>query len=179
MTKKTELVIESECNVKFNGLDAITRKKIVEETTYFLHYARYTPAYKLGRWDGKISYSTIGGRTYFSLLDRVLPIVLENGYDVDIVDKRKKYSFSFPKVTNSYLIDNLKSPVWPSGHKNEGEPIMLMDHQVNMINNYLENLHSIYEISTGSGKCIGYNTKIDIKINNKDFENYLTKEKGD
>jgi len=44
--------------------------------------------------------------------------------------------------------------MWPKGHRFEGEPIILNDHQVTSINNYLENPQSLQEIATGAGKTI-------------------------
>jgi hypothetical protein len=77
------LRIEDEVNCKFIDLDPHTRRKIVEALKYFIPQARHTPAYKLGRWDGTTSFATVGGGTYVNLLDRVLPILAENGYDLE------------------------------------------------------------------------------------------------
>jgi superfamily II DNA or RNA helicase len=112
------------------------------------------PAFKLGRWDGKIAFATIGGRTYLNMLDRVLPIVLDAGYEIDvnlhIVDERPEYVFKFPEITEDMFADK----VWPPGHTFAGEPIMLRDYQVEAIKRYIDNLHSIQSISTGAGKTL-------------------------
>ena len=81
---KCILEIRDEVNVKFVGLDVKTRRKISEEVKYFLPYAYHMPAYKLGRWDGCVRFCDVGGRTYMNLLDRLLPIVQQAGYDVEI-----------------------------------------------------------------------------------------------
>ena len=44
-----------------------------------------------------------------------------------------------------------------------------------MINVLLDNLHGIIESSTGSGKCIDYDTEIVIDVENKDFLEFLKK----
>ena len=92
------LEIKDEVNVRFVGLDVKTRRKISEETKYFLPYAYHMPAYKLGRWDGCVRFCDIGGRTYMNLLDRLLPIVTREGYNVDVVDHRQSWSFDFVDV---------------------------------------------------------------------------------
>lgn len=148
--KKTILEICDEVNCRFNGLDIITRRKLVNELSYFLPYARHTPAYKLGRWDGKIRYADIGGRTYINLLDRLLPIIENAGYEIDLVDNRIPHSFTFDSVNeNSY-----SHIVWPEGHVCENEPIILRDYQINVINKFLEFPQGVQEISTGAGKTL-------------------------
>jgi superfamily II DNA or RNA helicase len=44
--------------------------------------------------------------------------------------------------------------VWPKGHVQEGEPIMLRDYQVDAINLFLEHPQALQEIATGAGKTI-------------------------
>ena len=93
--KKCILEITDEVNCRLNDLDITTRRKLVDELSYFLPYARHTPAFKLGRWDGKIRYADIGGRTYINLLDRLLPIIERAGYEIDLVDNHISYSLIF------------------------------------------------------------------------------------
>lgn len=146
----TKLIIQDEVNCKFLNLDPMTRRKMVDELKYFLPYARHLPAVKLGRWDGSMSYCDIAGRTYLNLLDRVLPIVQAQGYEIEIEDMRIPHSFEFEKVNeNSYSHIS-----WPKGHPLEGKPIIVKDHQVDVINTYLENLTGINIAPTGSGKTL-------------------------
>lgn len=148
--KTCTLNILDQVNVKFDGLDAYTRRLIVDALKFEIPYARHMPAYKLGRWDGKVSFATAGGGTYLNLLERVLPLVIENGYDIDIDDQRPEHDFSFPDVHDAMLADR----VWPEGHPMAGLPIMLRDYQVDAIRRFLEHLQSIQSISTGAGKTI-------------------------
>ena len=89
------LEIKDEVNVRFVGLDVKTRRKISEETKYFLPYAYHMPAYKLGRWDGCVRFCDVGGRTYLNLLDRLLPLVTEAGYEIEVDDQRQPIQLSF------------------------------------------------------------------------------------
>ena len=95
---KCVLEIRDEVNVRFVGLDVKTRRKISDEVKFFLPYAYHMPAYKLGRWDGCIRFCDIGGRTYFHLLEKLLPIVAKDGYDIEVKDLRKPWNFDFKKV---------------------------------------------------------------------------------
>ncbi len=148
--KKTTLKILDEVNVKFEGLDALTRKKICDACKFFLPYARHTPQFKLGRWDGFVSYATIGGGTYLNLLDKVLPIVIADGYEIEIIDHRETHHFEFPVITTDYLADT----VWPEGHRFAAHPIMLREDQVSAVNTYAQNHQSIQCLATGFGKTL-------------------------
>ena len=171
---KCVLEIRDEVNVRFQGLDVKTRRKISDEVKYFLPYAYHMPAYKLGRWDGCIRYCDIGGRTYFHLLDKLLPIVTEDGYEIEVKDARKKWDFSFTNVSK----DSYQHVVWPKKHPAEGEPIILRDYQVDIINKFLDNPQCLQEVATGAGKtlvtavlshkCQGYGRTIVI-VPNKDL----------
>jgi superfamily II DNA or RNA helicase len=44
--------------------------------------------------------------------------------------------------------------MWPKGHPKVGEPIVLRDYQVSIINNFLANPQSLQEVATGAGKTI-------------------------
>jgi superfamily II DNA or RNA helicase len=150
--KQTTLVIRDQVNVKFDGLDPFTRRKISEALKFFVPYARHMPAFKLGRWDGKVGFATVGGGTYLNLLDRVLPLVMEEGYDIVIDDRREAFHFEFPEVSEDMFAKMGK--VWPEGHPIAGQPVELRDYQVGAIKTYLKNLQSIQSISTGAGKTL-------------------------
>lgn len=148
--KKTVLEISDEVNVRFHNLDVVTRRKLTERVKFFLPHARYTPAFKLKRWDGTVSFCDIGARTYLNLLDVLLPIVESEGYDVEIDDKRQAHDFVFEEVdANTY-----KKYKWPKGHICAKQPIILRDYQVEIINTFLKNLQSVQCISTGAGKTL-------------------------
>ena len=150
MAKECILEVRDEVNVRFHGLDVSTRRKLVDKLKFFIPHARHTPAYKLGRWDGTVSFCDIGGRTYINLIPQLIPIIQESGYNVEIDDKRVQYKFEFDEVDeNTY-----SHVVWPQGHPMAGDPIVLREHQVEMINSYLESGQSINVCPTAGGKTI-------------------------
>ena len=57
--KNATLIIRDEVNVKFEGLDPATRRKISNSLKFMLPYAYHMPAYKLGRWDGCVRFCDI------------------------------------------------------------------------------------------------------------------------
>lgn len=145
-----KLIVIDQVNVRFTDLDASVRRKIVEKLKFLVPYARHMPQFKLGRWDGKVGFATVGGQTFFNVLDRVLPIVTEAGYDIEVDDRRSHADFQFSPIGEDYFAETL----WPEGHPMEGEPIEMRDHQVTAVNTYLENPQSMQEIATGAGKTI-------------------------
>jgi superfamily II DNA or RNA helicase len=148
-----KLVIKDEVNIKFEGLSLDARKKLANTFKYEIPYARYHPAFKLGRWDGMVSLFGIGGTGYLHQLEKILSVLTNMNIDIDeLEDLRVTSKLTFPTVTETYWADQGK--VWPKGHQQAGQPIMLRDYQVEAINRFLENPQSIQEIATGAGKTI-------------------------
>ena len=148
-----KLIIQDEVNVKLEGLPVDVRRKISNRLKYELPYAKHTPQYKLGRWDGKVGFFGLGGNGYLNHLDIILEELEKSGVEVaDITDHRQKYDLDFSQITESYWAD--QGVRWPKGHPAEGELIMLRDYQVAAINNFLSNPQSLQEIATGAGKTI-------------------------
>ena len=147
-----KLVIKDEVNIKLEGLDVATRRKIANKLKYDLPYARHMPAYKLGRWDGTVSFFGIGGTGYVAHLDVILPVIDESGYEIEVIDQRQTTDLKFDKITENYWAD--KGKVWPKGHQLEGQPIVLRDYQYDVVNKFLDNPQSLQEVATGAGKTI-------------------------
>ncbi len=149
--KQATIILRDEVNIKIEGLDLDCRKALVNAFKYENPAARYMPAVRLGRWDGKIAYFQLGGSTYTNLLPEILPILEQFDYDVELDDQRT-YSTSFEFGLISETTFGHKT--WPKGHPVEGEPIELRDYQVEIINNFLANPQCIQEVATGAGKTI-------------------------
>jgi len=149
--KQCTIQINDEVNIKIEGLDIDARKALVKAFKYDIPYARYLPAVRLGRWDGKVSYFQLGGSTYVNLLPDIIPLLERFDYDIEL-DDRREYSttFEFAQVTEQSYSDRL----WPKNHPAEGQPILLRDYQVEIINNFLTNPQCIQEVATGAGKTI-------------------------
>lgn len=148
---QANLIIKDEVNVKVEGLELSTRKKLVDKFKYEIPGARYLPAVRLGRWDGKVGFFALGGSTYINLLPDILPVLVNEGYDVKVHDTRT-YSTTFD--WDPIAEDTFAHKCWPVGHPAAGQPVMLRDYQVEIINNFLLNPQSIQEIATGAGKTL-------------------------
>ena len=149
--KTATIIIRDEVNIKIEGLELDARRKLVNTFKYDVPYARYLPAVRLGRWDGKVSYFQLGGSTYVNLLPEIIPILEDFNYDIDLDDQRDySTTFEFQPVTE----DSYAHIAWPKGHPAAGEPMKLRDYQVEIINNFLANPQCLQEVATGAGKTV-------------------------
>ena len=149
--KQCKIIVKDEVNVKIEGLELSERKALMKMFEYEIPGARYLPAVRLGRWNGKVSYFSLAGSTYINLLPEILPYLDNVGYDIELDDLRDyTTTFTFDKVSE----DTFKHKNWPKGHPKEGEPVVLRDYQIELVNNFLENPQSLQEIATGAGKTL-------------------------
>ena len=145
------IIIKDEVNIKIEGLDLDVRKKLVNTFKYEIPGARYQPAVRLGRWDGKVAYFQLGGSSYINLLPEILPILEQYDYDIELDDQRDyQTQFEFTQIRE----DSFAHKVWPKGHPVAGQPVMLRDYQVKIVNDYLSNPQCIQEVATGAGKTL-------------------------
>lgn len=149
--KQCKIIVKDEVNCKLIGLELSDRKALMKMFEYEIPGARYLPAVRLGRWNGKVSYFSLSGSTYINLLPEILPYLDNAGYDIELEDLRDyTTTFTFDKVSE----DTFKNKNWPKGHPKEGEPVVLRDYQIELVNNFLENPQSLQEIATGAGKTL-------------------------
>ena len=146
-----KIIIKDEVNCKLDGLELTERKYLSNKFKYEIPGARYLPSVRLGRWDGKIAYFQLGGSTYTNLLAEILPYLDERGYNIELEDLRDyRTQFSFAQVTEQ----TFSHKVWPAKHPIAGQPVVLRDYQIEIINKFLENPQCIQEIATGAGKTL-------------------------
>ena len=145
-----KIIIKDEVNVKIDNLDLDTRKALVKKFKYEDPTARFRPSYKLGRWDGAISFFGLGGTTYLSMLGPVVEYLESKYYYMEVEFHRTGPALEFPEISEDFWGD----ATWPVGHRFAGEKIRLREDQVEVINKFLENPQCIQEIATGFGKTI-------------------------
>jgi len=148
---QAKLIIRDEVNVKIEGLDLTTRKKLVDKFKYEIPGARYQPSVRLGRWDGKVAFFQLGGSTYINLLPEVLEYLEQHNYDVDVEDTRNyTTTFQFNEV-NEHSYSHI---MWQRGHPLVGQPMELRDYQPEIINRFFSNPQCVQEVATGAGKTV-------------------------
>ena len=149
--KQCKIIVKDEVNVKIEGLELAERKALMKLFEYEVPGARYLPAVRLGRWNGKVSYFSLAGSTYINLLEEILPVLDRAGYDIELDDTRDyTTTFEFAEVSES----TFSHKNWPKGHPKEGTPVELRDYQISIVNNFLKNPQSLQEIATGAGKTL-------------------------
>ena len=149
--KQCKLIIRDEVNVKIEGLELAERKALMKMFEFEVPGARYLPSVRLGRWNGKQSFFSLGGSSYINLLPEILEALDRAGYDIELDDNREyRTSFDFDTVTE----DTFKNKLWPDKHPMQGQPIVLRDYQIEIINNFLKNPQALQEVATGAGKTI-------------------------
>ena len=149
--KQCIITIKDEVNIKLDGVELDARRSLVNAFKYDVPYARYLPAVRLGRWDGKVSYFQMGGSTYVNLLPEIIPILEDFNYDIELNDLREyATTFEFEQVTEN----SFGHHTWPKNHPRAGDPVQLRDYQVEIVNNFLANPQCLQEVATGAGKTI-------------------------
>lgn len=149
--RQATIIIKDEVNVKIEGLELDVRRALVNKFKYDVPYARYLPAVRLGRWDGKVAYFQLGGSTYLNLLPDIIPVLEEHHYDIELDDQREhQTTFDFAPVNK----DSYQHIKWPTGHPQAGHAMELRDYQVQVINDFLANPQCLQEVATGAGKTI-------------------------
>ena len=148
---KCKIIIKDEVNCKIENLELDARRALMKKFEFEIPGARYLPSVRLGRWNGKTSYFSLAGSSYINLLDQIIPVLENYGYDFELEDLREhSNTFNFVEVTENTFAHK----VWPKGHTAEGQPITLRDYQVKIVNSFLANPQCLQEIATGAGKTI-------------------------
>lgn len=146
-----KIIVKDEVNLKIEGLEVEDRRALQRMFEFEIPGARYLPSVRLGRWNGKVSYFQLGGTTYVNLLAEIIPYLEQRNYDIELDDIRDySTNFTFSTVTE----DTFGGRVWPAKHERAGQPILLRDYQVEIVNNFLENPQCIQEVATGAGKTL-------------------------
>ncbi len=106
---------------------------------YFFH-----PKYELGIWDGKIRYFKKTGKTYVTLLDEIVPSIVDLGYEISIEDRRKNFLVE-PTLIDENYFQHIQDP-------KSGKPWHVRDYQVELVNTLLTKGNGIALAGTGAGK---------------------------
>jgi superfamily II DNA or RNA helicase len=93
----------------------------------------------------------LGGSTYVNLLPEIIPYLDERGYEI-VLDDLREYNtqYTFDQVTEATFAHK----VWPAKHPMAGQPVVLRDYQIEIINRFLENPQCLQEVATGAGKTL-------------------------
>ena len=135
---KCKIKILDEVYAAITGLNQTTINILWDKFGPFVDGYRFMPAFKLGRWDGRIRFFEKTGKTYVNLLFDIVPILEQIGYEIDLIDNREYFDSPGP-ITNDIFAEH---------------DIFLRDHQVLAVNNLLEAKGGFGILPTGFGKSL-------------------------
>ena len=143
MTRTCKIVLIDEVNCACLGLSRDHFAYFYEK--YGIHTENYffSPKFQLGSWDGKIRYFHKTGKTYITLLDEIVPNIIDLGYEIELEDKRKSLPVT-PEPINENYFCGIKDK--------DGKPWKIRDYQVEMVNSLLAAGNGIGIAGTGAGK---------------------------
>lgn len=146
MTQTVKIRILDEVSVVLVGLQDtdltyLINKYAVPAPNYFFH-----PLFKLGKWDGKVNYFSKHGKTYVYLLDDIIPLLVNMGYELVLEDKRAS-ARPLPGLIDSTAISHAL-------HLEAKKPIMLKDHQVEAVNALISSGNGLVIAATSAGKTL-------------------------
>ena len=149
---KLQIIYKDYVRCQVAGLTPEDRDKAYNHFSVFVPTARYTPKYKIGVWDGYTRYFSLTGLFYVNLLPELFSIIDTTKYEIEESHNQAliKDDFEFDEIDETFLNDS----VWPKGHRLEGQPVQLMEHQVDIINACLNNHRCVIEAATGAGKTL-------------------------
>lgn len=139
MTKTCYITTRDEVYCFVTGLEPPDQTYLYEKFGVFVDGYFFMPNYQNRKWDGKIRFFDKNGKTYLRLLEQILPILDNLGYEVILNDERVPVSL----ITHRATTDLFKE-------KN----IFLRDYQVAAVNALLDAGSGFGVMGTGSGKTL-------------------------
>lgn len=140
-----KIKILDELNVVVIGLDRNHYETLYNEFGLMAKGYFFNPNYKRGKWDGKKRFFSRNGKTSIHLLADIVPMLKAMDYKIELIDQRKIGEYSVPLIDDQYFADFTDD---------DGDPIILGEHQVNGINTLFENSGGVLLAATGAGKSI-------------------------
>jgi len=137
LSKKAIVKILDEVNCVIIGIDDKDHKYFKTKYSPLAEGYFFSKKYKLGVWDGTISFYSKAGKTYVQLLDEIVPELMKRGYKIELIDNRESFTLNVPEIDKDYFSDN---------------NIELGKHQVDAVNSIIRNNGGIIVAATGAGK---------------------------
>jgi len=150
MSRKCTILIKDEVKCAVLGLDQDHIDKLKNRFARLVPTRFYQAAFKLGQWDGKIQFFKETGDTYVNLLEEIIPLLENYGYAIKLTDKRKTVVYTPDPIDKHYF----------DGVIYKGKPLVLRDHQVQVVNDLIANGGGIGKAATSAGKCLHPDTPI-------------------
>lgn len=145
--------ILDELNAVVIGLQRTHYEHFYNVLGFFTANYFFKPQYKIGRWDGKQHFFNKNGKTSINLLPYIIPDLEDMGYKIKLIDNRSPANVIVPEIDENYF---------SAFNDDDGNPIILGEHQVNGVNAITKNVGGILLAGTGAGKSIAAAALVDL-----------------
>jgi superfamily II DNA or RNA helicase len=142
MSKDLNITLNDHVYCYLSGLEPQDQEFLENKLAVPVEGAFYMPAYKLGRWDGKIRFLEKTGKMFYRLLDDIAGYLASWGYNINFNDNRKQVKPVTDRISEDYF---LKKPDMKL-------KVHLRPYQVEAVNAALNAESGFIEACTGSGK---------------------------
>lgn len=140
--KTAYITIHDEVYCTVAGLEPQDQEFLEKKFAIPVEGAFFMPAYKLGRWDGKIKFFEKTGKVYWRLLDEIMPYLESWHYEIELQDNRK----------SAELVQIRMDSEWFLRKPGMALKVVLRPYQVDAVNASLAAATGFVEAATGSGK---------------------------
>lgn len=141
--RKCTIVVNDEVNCTILGLSDTHYEYFFKKYSILVPSRFHMAKFKLGIWDGTIAFFSKTGVTYVNLLEEIVPYLSSYGYKITVTDKRKAEILIPDPIDENYLSHVIMD---------DGNPLVLRDHQVRLVNALIENGGGLGKAATGAGK---------------------------
>src|SRR4051812_22059602 len=124
MVKTCVIQVIDEVNVRLVGLDELTLKQSTDALTFRVPNSQFMEKVRAKRWDGRIALLKKSGKTYRHLIHKILPKIIQAGYEVAIDDQRFDHKIGVAEIGNDLF----------EGYEHKRFKGIMDDHQVDAIN---------------------------------------------
>lgn len=126
---KAIIKVLDELNVVVSGLHRKDVEHFYNSLGFYDKGYRFKPAYKMGRWDGKLRFFDKNGKTSINMLPLIVPDLVSRGYKMELIDNRSTANITVPLIDETYMEHVII----------DDQPIILGEHQVEGINAVTKN----------------------------------------
>ena len=146
MEKQCFITVRDEVFCYVTGLQPSDNEVLWKEFGIFVDGHFWMPAFKMGRWDGRVRFFEKTGKTYLRLLDRILPYLDKWGYDIVLKDERNVMPPPEKRLYQDWFADK--------GATFKGNPIQIRPYQIEAVNSAIDWGDGFIIAGTGAGKSL-------------------------
>lgn len=140
MSKQVVIQLKDEVTCTLTGLQPNHLQTLVDDHSEFVPGFKFMPLFKMGAWDGKTNFVSKKGRTYQTLLPKIIPKLIGWGYVPKLVDSRPPIEINVQHIDKDLFAEH----GWT-----------LREHQIDAVNAVIDNDNKgVIIAATGAGKSL-------------------------